>query len=38
MNQSELFGLSGGVSYLSVDNAGKRTIKKLSDMSYQADL
>lgn len=34
MNSCDLFGLAGGVSYMFVNNDGKRTIKRLSDMSY----
>lgn len=34
LNQFELSGLSGGVSYMFQNNEGKRFIKKLSDMSY----
>ncbi len=34
INQFELFGMSGGVSYMAVTPDGKRLIKKISDMSY----
>ena len=34
LNNSEIFGLSGGVSYMFENNDGKRFIKKISDMSY----
>lgn len=34
LNESELWGLSGGVSFMQVTDEGKRIIKKLSDMSY----
>lgn len=34
INTSEIFGLAGGVSYMFVDNDGKRFIKRVSDMSY----
>ena len=34
INNCELFGLSGGVSYMFENNEGKRFIKKISDMSY----
>lgn len=34
LNQAELFGLAGGVSYLFENNEGKRFVKKISDMSY----
>lgn len=34
LNNSEMFGLSGGVSYMFQNNDGKRFIKKVSDMSY----
>lgn len=34
INNCELFGLAGGVSYMFVNNEGKRFIKRISDMSY----
>jgi Fructose-2,6-bisphosphatase len=34
MNTFEAFGLAGGVSYMYVDDEGKRYIKRISDMSY----
>lgn len=34
LEKSELFGLSGGVSFLFENSDGKRFIKKLSDTSY----
>lgn len=34
INECELFGLSGGVSYMFENNEGKRFIKLISDMSY----
>ena len=34
MNTCELFGLSGGVSYMFVNDEGKRFVKRISDMSY----
>ena len=34
MNTCEMFGLSGGVSYLFVNDEGKRFVKRMSDMSY----
>lgn len=34
LNQAELFGLAGGVSYMFENNEGKRFVKKISDMSY----
>lgn len=34
MNQAEIFGLAGGVSFMFENNEGKRFIKKISDMSY----
>lgn len=34
INNSELFGLAGGVSYMFENDDGKRFIKKMSDMSY----
>lgn len=34
LNNSELFGYPGGVSRLLVDNAGRRLVRTLSDLSY----
>ena len=34
INSCEIFGLSGGVSYMIENNEGKRFIKRISDMSY----
>ena len=34
LNKYEMFGLAGGVSYMFVNNEGKRFIKRMSDMSY----
>lgn len=34
INDCELFGLSGGVSYMFVNDEGKRFVKRISDMSY----
>ncbi len=34
INDCELFGLAGGISYMFVSNEGKRFIKRMSDMSY----
>lgn len=34
INTCELFGLSGGVSYMFENKEGKRFMKKISDMSY----
>lgn len=34
LNTSEIFGLSGGVSHMFENNEGKRSVKKISDMSY----
>ena len=34
INNCEMFGLAGGVSYMFENNDGKRFIKRLSDMSY----
>jgi len=34
INACELFGLAGGVSYMFVNDEGKRFVKRLSDMSY----
>ncbi len=34
LNEFELFGMAGGVSFLFENNAGKRFVKRLSDLSY----
>ena len=34
LNHAELFGMAGGVSLLTVNEDGKRIIKKMSDLSY----
>lgn len=34
LNKSELFGFAGGVSFMYVNDEGKRIIRKLSDMSF----
>ncbi len=34
INTCELFGLAGGVSYMFVNDEGKRFVKRMSDMSY----
>lgn len=34
INQCEMFGLAGGVSYMFESDEGKRFIKRISDMSY----
>lgn len=34
LNHVDIHGLSGGVSHMSVDDAGKRFIRRVSDMSY----
>ncbi|SHJ48196.1 probable phosphoglycerate mutase [Hathewaya proteolytica DSM 3090] len=34
MDQFELFGLAGGVTFMTENNDGKRIIKKMSDLSY----
>lgn len=34
MNTCEMFGLSGGVSYMFVNDEGKRFVKRISDLSY----
>lgn len=34
INQCEMFGLAGGVSYMFENDEGKRYIKRISDMSY----
>lgn len=35
LNQCDLFGMPGGVSFLQENTEGKHIIRKLSDMSYQ---
>ena len=34
LNQTELFGVAGGVSFMFENNEGKRFIKRISDTSY----
>lgn len=34
INRIDLFGMAGGVSFMFVDDEGKRIIKRMSDMSY----
>lgn len=34
LNNFEIFGLAGGVSYMFISNEGKRFIKRISDMTY----
>lgn len=34
LNQAEVFGLAGGVSFMFENDEGKRFVKKISDMSY----
>ncbi len=34
INTCEMFGLAGGVSYMFVNDEGKRFVKRMSDMSY----
>lgn len=34
INKIDLFGMAGGVSFMFVDDEGKRIIKRMSDMSY----
>ncbi len=34
LNQAEMFGLAGGVSFMFENNEGKRFIKRISDTSY----
>lgn len=34
LNTCDMFGLSGGVSYMFLNDEGKRIVKRLSDMSY----
>lgn len=36
LNQFELFGMAGGVSFMLQNDEGKRFIKKMSDLSYMA--
>lgn len=37
LNNAEIFGFAGGVSFMFENDAGKRIIKKISDMSYITD-
>ena len=37
LNQFELFGMAGGVSFMLQNDEGKRFIKKMSDLSYMAN-
>ena len=37
LNQFELFGMAGGVSFMFQNDEGKRFIKKMSDLSYMAN-
>ena len=34
LNHAEMFGLAGGVSFMFINDDGKRFIKKISDLSY----
>jgi probable phosphoglycerate mutase len=34
LNQEEIFGLAGGVTFMFENNEGKHFIKRMSDMSY----
>ena len=34
LNECEIFGLAGGVSYMFENDEGKRFVKRISDMSY----
>ncbi len=34
LNQAEMFGLAGGVTFMFENNEGKHFIKHMSDMSY----
>ncbi len=34
LNQCDLFGMAGGVSFMMEDGEGKHKIRRLSDMSY----
>lgn len=34
LNQSEIFGLAGGVSFMFENNEGKRFMKRMSDLSF----
>lgn len=36
LNQFELFGMAGGVSFMLQNDEGKRFVKKMSDLSYMA--
>ena len=37
LNQFELFGMAGGVSFMLQNDEGKRFINKMSDLSYMAN-
>lgn len=37
INQAEIFGLAGGVSFMFENNEGKHFIKRISDMSYMVE-
>ena len=37
LNQFELFGMAGGVSFMLQNDEGKQFIKKMSDLSYMAN-
>lgn len=37
LNNAEIFGFAGGVSFMFENDDGKRIIKKISDMSYITD-
>ncbi len=37
LNRCDLFGLAGGVSFLHLGEDGKRTIRRLSDMSFVSE-
>ena len=34
INDCEMFGYAGGVSFMIINDEGKRFIKQMSDMSY----
>ena len=38
MNDAEIFGLAGGVSFMIENDEGKHFIKRISDMSYLKDM
>jgi len=36
LNEFELFGMAGGVSFMFENNEGKRFVKRMGDLSYIA--